>query len=62
MDSTQKTKRKRGERGPGKKEPLILVSLRVPAATKAFYERFKRPTYAMRRVLEDFAARYTNPD
>lgn len=62
MDSTQKTKRKRGQRGPGKYEPLAHVSIRIPAATKEFFQRYPRPTYAMRRVLEDFAARRTNPD
>lgn len=47
--------RKRGERGPGKKPPLVLVSLRIPEETRDFFDRFKRPTHAMRRVLEEFA-------
>jgi len=53
MDSNHK--RKRGERGPGKREPLVLVSVRIPTDTRTFFDRFKRPTYAMRRVLEEFA-------
>lgn len=60
MDSTQKIKRKRGQRGPGKYEPLAHVSLRIPAATKEFFQRYPRPSYAMRRVLEDFAMRRAN--
>ena len=61
MDSTQKIKRKRGQRGPGKYEPLAHVSLRIPAATKEFFQRYPRPSYAMRLVLEDFAMRRSKP-
>lgn len=59
MDPEQNTKRKRGERGPGKKPALSHVSLRIPAETRDFFERFKRPTYAMRRVLEEFVKKHS---
>ena len=59
MEQNLNIKRKRGERGPGKKPALAHVSLRVPAETREFFERFKRPTYAMRRVLEEFAKKHS---
>jgi hypothetical protein len=52
-------KRKRGERGPGKKPALAHVSLRIPEETREFFDRFKRPTYAMRRVLEEFVKKHS---
>lgn len=61
MSVEQKTKRKQGQRGPGKREALAHVSLRLPPETKDFFERFKRPTYAMRRVLEEFAKKHSAP-
>lgn len=61
MDSEHKIKRKRGQRGPGKREALTHVSIRIPINTKNFYNRFSRPTYAMRRVLEEFAKENSSP-
>lgn len=59
MDQNLNIKRKRGQRGPGKKPALAHVTLRIPAETLAFYKRSERPTNAMRDALVEFAKNHS---
>jgi hypothetical protein len=56
MQDEQIIKRKRGQRGLGKKPAMVLVSLRIPAET---FEFFKGGRPAMRQALEEFMKKHS---
>lgn len=53
---TEETKRKRGQRGPGKKPAMEHVTIRVPVKTMEFYRSFPSFSAEMREVLIAYAA------
>lgn len=59
MDQNLNIKRKRGQRGPGKKPALVHVTLRIPAETLAFYKRSGWVSNAMREALVEFAKNHS---
>lgn len=54
MSEQDTSKRKRGQRGPGKKPAMVHISLRIPAETLAFYKRGEASN-TMREVLVEYA-------
>jgi hypothetical protein len=57
MELNVAPKRKRGQRGPGKKPKMIHVTIRIPQETFEYYKHFAQPTVTMRVVLTDYAKR-----
>lgn len=58
MSEQDTSKRKRGQRGPGKKPAMVHVSLRIPAETLEFYKRGNEASNAMREVLVEYAKKH----
>lgn len=52
---TEEVKRKRGQRGPGKRPALGHTTLRVPQDALDFYKTFPNPSLKMREVLTAYA-------
>jgi len=59
MEQEQIIKRKRGQRGPGKKPALVHITLRIPVETLEFYRRSGWASNAMREALVEFAKKYS---
>lgn len=55
MSEQDTSKRKRGQRGPGKRPALVHVSTRISQEAAEFYKRQDKPTQSMRLALEEFA-------
>jgi uncharacterized protein (DUF4415 family) len=52
---TEETKRKRGQRGLGKRPAMSHANLRLTSDTMDFYRTFPNFTAKMREVLTDYA-------
>ncbi len=58
MEQDQIIKRKRGQRGLGKKPAMVQVSIRVPEDTMQFY-RGRGASRDMRQALEEFVKKHS---
>lgn len=52
---TEETKRKRGQRGPGKRPAMAHTNLRISQDVLDFYKTFENYSAKMREVLTDYA-------
>ncbi len=52
---TEEIKRKRGQRGPGKRPAMAHANLRIPQDVLDFYKTFENYSAKMRDVLAEYA-------